>query len=432
MWFGTQDGLNKYDGYTFTVLKPDPRNLAHSLHHNIISDIHEDRQGRLWVTTFGGGLHQVNKQTGQVTRYGIKPTSMTLWNVLASICEDRAGILWIGGYGGIARFDPQTKQFTLFTTPAEPFCGSAAEDAVGRLWVGGGAGIYQLDRRTRKFTPVVLDSSLISQPNCQSLLLDKKGILWAGTLGEGLFQLDTRQRSSRFARYNPGGLINKSIRFNGITEDAEGYLWLVTSQGLQRIDTQRGQVRNFDSNPLQPGSLSNQFISALSHDRSGTLWLGTDNGINKADAQPKRFRPYQVVPALPAIVLTKNYIRTLLEDHTGSVWLGSAGSNFSGGFSNGLVRLNAKNGQITTFPANPADPGSLSSTKVWSVYEDRTNQLWVGTQEALQRLDGTTGKFTRYPSEIPVQCIAEDPSGKLWIGGSNGGGMGGIGSFNPA
>ncbi len=78
MWFGTQDGLNKYDGYSFTVLKPDPDDPEHTLRHNIINDIHEDRKGRLWVTTLGGGFHQVDKHTGNVTRYGIKPTNTVL------------------------------------------------------------------------------------------------------------------------------------------------------------------------------------------------------------------------------------------------------------------------------------------------------------------------------------------------------------------
>ena len=433
MWFGTIDGLNRYDGYTFTVLKPDPRDPAHTLHHNIISDIHEDRQGRLWVTTFGGGLHQVNKQTNQVTRYGIKPTSTVLWNVLSYIYEDRAGMLWICGLGGIARFDPQTKQFTLFSPSAKRvLISSVAEDAAGRLWVGGGGDVYQLDRQTGKFTSVALDSSLVGQLiGAITLFIDQKGILWVGTRGEGLFRLDTRQPSSRFARYNPGGLINQSIRFNGITEDAKGHLWLATTKGLQRIDTQRGQVRNFDSNPSQPGSLSQQFVSAVYHERNGTLWLGTDTGINKAETNAKRFRAYQVIPTPSSVVLNKNHIRTLLEDHTGTVWLGSAGNDVSGGFSNGLFRQDAKSGQITPLPANPADPSSLSSDRVWSVYEDRKNQLWVGTQEALHRLDAKTGKFTRYPSEIPVQCIAEDPSGKLWIGGGWDSREGGIGSLDP-
>lgn len=119
MWFGTLDGLNKYDGYNFTVFKPDPNDPEHSFQHNMISDIHEDRMGRLWVTTFGGGLHEVDKRTGKVTPYRIDPSHINMWNVMWSIHEDQKGILWICSHRGIARFDPQTKQFTLYLSPVK-------------------------------------------------------------------------------------------------------------------------------------------------------------------------------------------------------------------------------------------------------------------------------------------------------------------------
>jgi ligand-binding sensor domain-containing protein len=113
MWFGTLDGLNKYDGYEFTVLKPNPDDPENTLRHNIIVDIHEDRKGRLWVNTFGGGFHRVNKHTGQAIRFEIEPLNTGYWNTLGSIYEDQEGILWISAAGGVARFQPTTQQFTI-------------------------------------------------------------------------------------------------------------------------------------------------------------------------------------------------------------------------------------------------------------------------------------------------------------------------------
>ncbi len=418
MWFGTQDGLNKYDGYTFTVFKPDPRDPEHTLHHNMISDIHEDRKGRLWVTTLGGGFYQVDKHTGNVTHQSIGPNNARSWNAFASIYEDQQGLLWISGAEGVASFDPETKQFTLYTAPDEraPLFTAVTEDAAGRFWASSRSGVYQLDRNSGKFTPVALDSSFAQKPVHSSLYLDKEGMLWVDTGGEGLFYMDTRDKPLHFTRYNPGGIVNKRIRFNCIYEDNSGYLWLSGSQGLQRIDKQTDEVLNFQSNPSQPGSLSHNNVTAVYQDRTGTLWIGTDNGVNKIKAHAKKFHTYQIIPALPSVVLDQNNIGTLLEDHTGKIWMGSAGSSFFGNFQNGLFQLDPKTKHIKHFPADPSNPDSLASNQVWSLYEDQKKRLWVGTQEALHLLDSTTGKFSRYPSVVPVEYIEEDIFGKLWMG----------------
>ncbi|MDQ4141870.1 MAG: hypothetical protein M3142_15290, partial [Bacteroidota bacterium] len=372
MWFGTEDGLNKYDGYNFTVLKPDPDDPEHTLHHNIISDIHEDRKGRLWVTTLGGGLHLVDKYTGKVTRYGIKPTNTVIWNGLASIYEDQKGLLWISGYGGVASFNPETKRFTLYPVPPDiVWLTSVTQDAAGQIWVSGSGGVYRLNRSTGKYTPFVLDSSLTHQPDCWSLYLDKKGILWAGTNVEGLFYLNTHRSPWHFTRYNPKDLISKSFRFNSIYEDKQENLWLSGSDGLQRIIKKTDEVFNLESNPFQSGNLIRNNVSTIYQDRTGTLWIGTDNGIHKVKGQTRNFLTYQIIPTLPSVIRHENSISTLLEDYTGKIWLGSAGSTLNENFENGLFQFDPQNKNIKHFPADASHPGKLTSNKVWSLFEDR-------------------------------------------------------------
>ncbi|MDF9797075.1 signal transduction histidine kinase/ligand-binding sensor domain-containing protein/CheY-like chemotaxis protein [Catalinimonas alkaloidigena] len=423
MWFGTLDGLNKYDGYSFTVLKPDPEDPENTLHHNIISDIHEDREGRLWVTTFGGGFHQIDKSTGKVTRFEIRANYTGFWNTLGSIYEDKEGFLWISAVGGVARFDPISHQFMLYPHPARHGMNlTSIEDEKGRFWAGHERGVYLLDRKTGEYMPFLLDSTLAQQPGVWSLYIDKKGILWAGTNGEGLFCLDTQQEPTRFARFDPEGLINKTFfwSFNGIYEDLQGYLWISTFEGLQRINKETQEVFTFPYDPMKPGSISHERVKTVYQDRTGAFWIGTENGVNVAHA--KKFLTYQITPTLPSVWLKENEIGSLVEDHTGMIWL--TNSLFS--INKELYQFDPETGQAKHFPTYLSHSSERAAGNVLSVYEDREKRLWVGTSEALLLLDRNTKKFTQYLTDITVQCIDEDTSGMLWLGGNMG-----ISSFDP-
>jgi signal transduction histidine kinase/ligand-binding sensor domain-containing protein/DNA-binding response OmpR family regulator len=422
MWFGTLDGLNKYDGYSFEVFKPDPEDQENTLHHNIISDIHEDHKGRLWVTTFGGGFHQVDKQTCKVTRFEIRSNHTAFWNTLGSIFEDESGFLWISAVGGMARFDPDTHQFVLYPRPARNGMSlTSIEDDKGRFWVGHERGIFILDRENGAYNPILLDTTMIQQPGVWSLFLDSDDILWAGTNGEGLFYLDTRQEALRFTRFE--GKVNKTFywSFNGIYEDSQGYLWVSTEEGLQRINKRTKEVFSFPYNPTKPGSLSHERVKTVYQDPTGTLWVGTENGVNVAHAN--KFRSYQIVSTLPSVRLKENEIGSIVEDHTGMIWL--TNSLFSR-LDMKLYQFNPRTGQAKHIPIYLSKSGKQSLGKVLTVYEDENNRLWVGTSEALLLLDRNTMTFIQYLTNISVYCIDEDTSGTLWLGGNPG-----IASFDP-
>ena len=404
MWFGTFYGLNKYDGYNFTVFKHDPNNPAHSLQGTGSRTIHEDKEGNLWSATMeGGGLNKIDKRTGSIITF-----LEHLGPNFGSLFEDRQGFLWIGSIGisgKLVRFNPKTEEYIQFTN----ITGSVvAEDASGRFWMLEPRRLrtFEFNRRSGKYTlnpdHLFADTTL----NFTSAHLDKDGMLWIGTYNKGLFMLNTNASSLQLKPYNPGGQINQWITLNGIYEDADGYLWLATTEGLQRINKKTNEVITYRSDPALPGTLSSNIIYSVYKDREGVLWVGTINGINKAIAHPKPFKVHQVNVSTLAQRLPENNIATIVEDRYGLVWLGN---------SKGLYQFNPQSLQIKHIDAKPADPGSLSSEGVGKIFEDRSGSLWVSTKEALHRLDRATGKFIRYPTAGRIVAMDEDRGGKIWI-----------------
>ncbi|MDO8996994.1 MAG: two-component regulator propeller domain-containing protein, partial [Sediminibacterium sp.] len=405
MWFGTNYGLNKYDGYNFTVFQHDPNNPAQTMKGVLTRAIHEDKEGNLWVTTQGGGgLNKIDKPTGSITTFLNR-----LGSAFGSLYEDRQGFLWIGSGGTserLVRFNPKTEDYIQFTNITGKV---VAEDASGRFWmfVAGRLRTFLLNRRSGKYTlnpdHLFTDTTLIFS----SAHMDQDGMLWIGTRNKGLFTLNTNASPLQLRPYNPGGLVNQSININGIYEDADGFLWLATTEGLQRINKKTNEVITYRSDPALPGTLSSNNILCVYKDREGVLWVGTNNGINKAIAHPKPFKVHQVNVTPLAVSLPENYIKTIVEDRTGIVWLGN--------LQKGLYQFNPQSLQIKHIDANPADPGSLSSEGVGMIYEDRSGSLWVSTREALHRLNRARGKFFRYPTEGAVIAMDEDSKGRVWI-----------------
>jgi signal transduction histidine kinase/ligand-binding sensor domain-containing protein/DNA-binding response OmpR family regulator len=419
MWFGTEEGLNKYDGYTFTTFYPDPHHPDKGLQHNIISDIHEDKKGHLWVATFGGGLHLVNKNTGEITAYGIEPIRIDGWNVFTSIHEDPQGMLWIAAGKGLVCFNPETKEFIKYPNPTQSFTICVAEDHTGGLWIGTWNDLFQFDRDSGKFSRVLLDTNMAKQPQVWSLHVDKEGILWLGTREDGLYHLNIPACQDQFHRFNPNGLVNKNIHFNGIYEDKDGFLWLATTEGLQRIDDKTYEVITFRSDPQLPDRIGQNAISTTYQSRHGTLWVGTNTGIYKASPRYKKFNTYQLAPALPYLSESKNAITDLHVDTTETLWLASTAPNFTKSFRNGLYQYDVKHRGSKRISLGSNNLYSLSSEEVWAIYQDRNGQLWIGTTEGLNLLDRKTMQFTHYPSKYPVHYIDEAPSGALWVGGDS-------------
>ncbi len=445
MWFGTQDGLNKYDGYNFTVYKHDELD-SYSLSDNWINSIYEDKFGTLWIGSDSGGLNKFERQTEEFTHYQHDPDNPNSLgaNRVLSIYEDKSGSLWIGtDSGGLNKFERQTEQFTHYThnTHDPNSLGnntvlSIFEDKLGIFWIGtNGGGLNKFDRETGQFSHYTYDpadSNSLSSTSVLTIYEDLSGSLWIGTNGGGLNKFD--RETGQFIHYthdpdNPNSLNHTTV--SSIAEDRFGNLWLATTswygnsygKGLDKFTPKTGQFTHYIHDPANPNSLSDNPVISVLRGNSEILWIGTSaGGINTLDQKDHKFTHYTHDPANPNS-LSDNTVMSIYEDQSGMIWIGTD--------DGGLTKFERQTGKFTHYQHEPNNPNSLSSDNVWATYEDRNGTIWIGTfGSGLDKFDRETGQFTHYTHEAnnpnslsdnTVTSIYEDHLGTLWIGTLSGG-----------
>jgi ligand-binding sensor domain-containing protein/signal transduction histidine kinase len=468
MWFGTAHGLNKYDGYRFTVYEWDPLDSGSLAGVNVgflnedkagtlwlrgpgkhltrcdratekytqcpevgsVSDLCEDTAGTLWLATNGRGLNRFERTSRAFRQYRLSTDS------LSCICTDPVEggrILWIGGAGGVDRFDPTDRTFTHVQQSSGYHVTAIHKDRAGVLWIGTNEGVYTFEEATGTWRrcPVARWRSSDALFDCvHSFYEDRRGILWIGA-GDDSFSFE--RATGKFVRY-PADMFPTPLPImftNQIYEDRQGTLWLrKLGKGLSRIDPADNTTVSYVHDPNDPSSLSDNAVNEVYEDRSGTLWITTVwGGVDKFDRARKAFRHYAHNPAYPCS-LADNVVYGICEDRSGQLWVGTRG---------GLDRFDRNSGRFTHFQHDPGDPHSLSSNIVRAVLEDREGTTWVGTEGCgLDRLDFARGggerpanvrfrHYTHDPSDPrsigsdKILTLYEDRSGTLWIGTNDAG-----------
>jgi len=439
MWFGTQDGLNRYDGYNIKIFKSNPSDTT-SLTNNFIFSIIEDQSGILYIETQGGAFHRYNPRSE--TFHIINKDQIDLVkakiSTVGALLQEPNGITWAGGLSkgtGLERIDTKTGKSTVFKhSPIDPT--SLSDDKVysvfrdrsGILWVGTFNGLDKLDERTGKFIHYRNkpgDPNSLADNWVWPIFEDSRGYLWVGTVRGGLCMFDPR--SNKFFNYknNPSdpSSINDNFVFS-IFEDRGGVIWVGTNLGgINYFHPSSNAFEHYKHDIKNNNSLSDNVVLTMLADKNGDYWLGTRNGgLNKFNYSKKIFTAYNHNPSNNYSIIS-NSVQSLLEDKAGNIWIGS--------YSSGLDMLNPKTDVITHYNNNPLDPGSLSDNRIYSLVEDRHGNIWIGTYGGgLNKFDRATGKFLRFqfkendPTSISSNAtwsLALDDEGKLWVGTYGGG-----------
>ncbi|MBI3162130.1 MAG: GAF domain-containing protein [Chloroflexi bacterium] len=391
LWIGTEDGLNRYDGYTFKIYKPDADDPA-SLSDRWITSLAEDRQGYLWIGTRLGGLNRYNPVTGTFKRYmhdNAEPDSLGN-NQISALLPEKNGI-WIGTGFGLDFYDFETGKFTHHR--------SSSED------------------------PTSLSSNLVT-----AIFRDSGGTLWVGTLNAGVNAYD--EETDTFEAYKYSETVSSSLSNNrvlSIAENKSGTLWIGTANGLNRFELAGRYFTRFTHSVNDPGSIAGNSIYTIYKDRSGGLWIGTNNGLDRYDETGQTFTHHQNQPGA-SNTISANLIRSIHEDHSSVLWIGTYGG--------GLNKYNRQQDKYAYYRNIPDDVNSLSSNFITAIAVDKTGMIWIGTNRGLDRLDPAVSQFTHYRYSLSreqslindeVLSLYIDHEGMLWVGTARG-----LDQFNTA
>jgi ligand-binding sensor domain-containing protein/signal transduction histidine kinase len=435
MWFGTEGGgLCKYENEHFTSYKRDSLNPS-SIGGNRIFSLIEDSEGNIWAGTAGGGLSRYNRQSNYFTRYTPNPddNSSISSGIVRSLFIDKDGTLWAGTLNkGLNKFDKALNKFIRYQNNFPDKDTSGGKNSIFSimndpgntedLLLSTGRGFYRFNKTLNNFSRIwIYDSLSKKQESVVTSLTDNSGVMWLSTYFDGLHKI--YKNRDKFLTYGASGLQNgkdlSSPNVKCFCEDNNGNIWIGTSNGLNKLDT-NGNFTYYFSAPAGKNTISGNVVNSIACDKDGNLWIGTDNGLNKFNINEGVIEKYYNNPG-DSTSLTSNVITRLLITRDNTLWAGT---------NTGLNKYLAAEKRFKRFVNDRTDTATLSENSVLSMYEDKNNNLWIGTYAGLNRLNKDSKTFSHYKKNINdtgslsnnyVFSFCEGSDDKIWVG--TGGGL---------
>ena len=423
IWFATQSGLNRYDGYSVNRYEHDSFD-RNSLSHNLIQTMYYDEDGIFWIGTYGG-LNRFDPDTRSFEVFTNEPgNSESLSNnVVVAVARDPAGALWVGTLNGLNRYVADRGSFVRYT-PGDPEDGALPDkvirsltvDARGTLWIGSYGGLSRYNSQRDSFETLGTDDGFgeaLPSPYVMSIVQDpaSEEHLWVGTWDGGVSRVNTRT----------GEVENSPLPQSKVYTmlfDRNGRLWVGTwGNGLYIMDPETGEYRHFtaDSTGLADG-LSHDVVYSFMEDESGIVWVGTNGGgVDKFVPWENRFENFVHEPD-DSNTITAGKVDSIHIDADGTAWFGV--------YNGGLCRYEPDREDLECYRHDPSDPTSLSNEVVNVVFRDSRGRLLVGTNNGLNRYVPEAESFERVysyadafslPEDVTFE-IAENEERELWFG----------------
>ena len=456
IWIGTNDGLDRYNGYEFKHYKHDKYD-KNSIANNYIVDIIEDKNGYIWVSTIGG-LSRINPDKDEIKNYYSKEDSgnlsnSNLWQILCT----KDNRLIASTIDGLNVYDKNKDKFTriLYKEGELPsqYIYSLEEDINGHIWVGTDNGLVELDK---DLNIVKSYQDAIGDSDVYNVYDDSKGNIWVCTLDNGLFKINLDDNSVENYKNNNSKISIPSNNVRDIISDSEGKLWIATDKGLCTFDYEREEFITYNKKSYQSNSLIDDEIFCLLKDSSGLIWIGTYSGISRFNPN-SNFTHFKLDPYEDNSI-SGNVIHGIYEDDDKTLWIGTneSGVNIINGES--IKHLNKENSNIvsdliediTGFKnyifigtneglsvlvkndktaknytiTNYTTKDGLPSNKIRSLFIDSKGYLWIGTKKGLAILDINNNKIIDVTyildemgvSDKFIRAVYEDSKGNYYIG----------------
>ena len=420
IWIGTQDGLNKYDGYSFEIYQSQGiENNEVGFKGKYISTLFEDKAGNLWVGTNKGGINFKAKSSDQFVTLQSDSIFVLLKGFeISSLFEDATGNIWITTVGaGVLKYHPNTKVYQIFNKENSNLSSDVTfdvvEDKYGKVWVAAaGGGLNYLDHDNQFKTS---HEMLPNNPNMsgfrKKLLLDDE-YLWVGTQGTGLYKMNLKdKRYIHFAEGNGTRSINSNAVMD-LFKTKNGRLFIATEgNGLNIYDTISGEMSSFKSHIEEPTSLSSNSLLCLFGDRMGNIWMGTFNGgINICKPNKTWFNFFTPYSSSNNDLSNKSTL-SILQSQNGQILVGTDGGGLN------WLNKNKDNFEAASFTHDSSNPNSIAGNVVKTLFEDRQGQLWVGLfAGGLDLYDPITKSFQHFMEWRPnVWSITERKNGNLLV-----------------
>ena len=427
IWFGTQNGLNKYNGYTFEVFTSNP-NDSNSIINNWINGITEDKEANLWIAT-KGGLVKYSRKEKRFSRIEFSPP----FQVLATDCVydvkcARNGDILINMPPVLSICDPKTMNFRHYISPFA-FDGSAKdnnipllEDRKGTIWIASTKGLAAFDpgvKTFRVFNHNSVNQASLSDDNITALYLDQNGELWVGT-SSGLNHMKPGENGFNHYfhdEHNEFSLSNNFIR--AILADKSGNIWIATEGGgLNRMSLDKANHVFFERFNAEKSGLNHNINLSLAIDNSDNLWIGTLSGINKTNLKKRNFNLYRKSDSPYSVDLAGNVIASIYEDENNVIWIGNWGQ--------GLNLYNRKTGNVEHYSSRLAGKYHIPNNYIHCIFEDDRHTIWLGTRDGLLVYDKQKRRFFR-PEEffkdnglpnftdLRINRMIQDHKGNYWV-----------------
>ncbi len=421
LWIGTQDGLNKFDGYTFEIIKNEPSD-SNSLSNNFINCIYEDADGNIWIGT-NIGLNTYNIYTKKFTHYLCNPQDINSIreDEIYDIYQDKSGYVWIKTENYLSRLNPRSNKFRHYEHYNDVFNFisvnakfSIFEDHKNQLWVGTKDGLNYFDRKLeifKRYRHDPGDKSSLSNNKVKVIFEDKDHNLWIGTEG-GLNKFDWATET--FTRYysdydNLKSLSNNII--NDIYEDNKGNIWITTDDGLNKFDKATETFTVYDRFLSDNKVILTTLVTDVIQDQTNIIWVGTLQGLLKIEDKRKKFKLYnETKDNVP--LFSNNYVTSIYKKND-IVWIGTWGT--------GLHLFNPENEKVIRY--NTGNSGIINDY-IHKIFEDKKGGIWIGTQNGLSFFNSKTKRFEEVNRVKGLHAfknnrifdILEDDYDNLWVG----------------